>query len=42
VGVPASSVFVPIQPVPAAAGAPGRGGTPPPPTSPPPAGSAGS
>jgi hypothetical protein len=45
VGVPASSVFVPIQPVPAAPGAPGRGGTPPqqpPPTSPPPAGSAGS
>jgi hypothetical protein len=42
VGVPASSVFVPIQPVPSSQPAPGRGGTTPPPTSPPPAGSAGS
>ena len=41
VGVPASSVFVPIQPVPSGP-APGRGGTTPPPASPPPAGSAGS
>ncbi len=41
VGVPASGVFVPIQPVPSSptTNAPGRGGTPPPP---PPAGSAGS